>query len=122
MDNLKKEDFFSKLKNDYPSDSEIERTKEIVELFNNKNGEELTKLYLKSDVILSADFFENFMKVSIEEFDNNPLSCVTLPGYIYQCGLKNTGNNLQTLQDKDMILLLQNNIRGGISSVMGEGM
>ena len=28
--------------------------------------------------------------------------------------------NLQTLQDKDMILLLENNIRGGISSVMGD--
>ena len=28
--------------------------------------------------------------------------------------------NLQTLQDKDLILLLENNIRGGISSVMGD--
>ena len=27
--------------------------------------------------------------------------------------------NLQTLQDKDLILLLENNLRGGISSVMG---
>ena len=46
--------------------------------------------------------------------------CVSLPGYTWQCGLKNTGMNLQTLQDKDMILLLENNIRGGISSVMGD--
>ena len=37
-----------------------------------------------------------------------------------QCGLKYTGINLQTLQVKDMILLLENNIRGGISSVMGD--
>ena len=34
--------------------------------------------------------------------------------------LKNTNIRLQTLQDKDMILLLENNIRGGISSVMGD--
>ena len=34
--------------------------------------------------------------------------------------MKYTGINLQTLQDKDMILLLENNIRGGISSVMGD--
>ena len=34
--------------------------------------------------------------------------------------LKYTGINLQTLQDKDMILLLENNIRGAISSVMGD--
>ena len=37
-----------------------------------------------------------------------------------QCGLKYTGINLQTLQDKDIILLLENNIRGGISTVMGD--
>ena len=34
--------------------------------------------------------------------------------------MKYTGINLQTLQDKDKILLLDKNIRGGISSVMGD--
>ena len=43
VENLKKEDFFSKLKNGYPDDKEIETTKEIIKLFNIKNGEELTK-------------------------------------------------------------------------------
>ena len=42
---LKKEDFFSKLKINYPDDDEIERTKEIIKLFDTKNGEEITKLY-----------------------------------------------------------------------------
>ena len=44
---------------------------------------------------------------------------MSLPGYTWQCGSKYTEINLQTLQDKDMILFLENNIRGGISSVMG---
>ena len=73
VDNLKKEDFISKLKNDYPGDEEIERTKEIIKLFNIKDGEELTKLYCKSDVILLADVFEKFVKVSTEEYKINPL-------------------------------------------------
>ena len=34
--------------------------------------------------------------------------------------MKYTGINLETLQDKGMILLLECNIRGGISSVMGD--
>ena len=42
------------------------------------------------------------------------------PGYTYQCALKYTDIKLQTLQDKDLILLLENNIRGDISSVMGD--
>ena len=58
--------------------------------------------------------------MSVNQFDIIPLYCVSLPGYTWQCGLKYTGTNLQTLRDKDMILLLENNIRGCISSVMGD--
>ena len=45
---------------------------------------------------------------------------MSLPSYTYQCALKYTDIKLQTLQDKDLILLIENNIRGGISSVMGD--
>ena len=89
-------------------------------MFDNKNGEELTKLYCKSDFILITDVIEKFAKVPFEEYGINPLYCVSLPGYTYQCALKYTDINLQTLQDKDLILLLENNIRGGISSIMGD--
>ena len=64
--------------------------------------------------------FEKFIKVSINECGINPPYCVSLRGYTWQCGLKYTGINLQTLKDKDMILLLKSNIRGGISSVKGD--
>ena len=77
-------------------------------------------MYFKSDVILLADVFEKFVKVSTKEYKINPLYCVSLPGYTYQCALKYTDFKLQTLQDKDLILLLENNIRGGITSVMGD--
>ena len=117
--NLENKDFFSKLKNKCPDDKEIDRTREIIKKFNIKNGKELTELYLKSDVISLADVFEKFIKISVEEFGINPLYCVSLPGYTWQCGMKYTDIKLQTLQDKDMILLLENNIRGGISSIMG---
>ena len=120
VDNLEKEDFVSKLKNGYPDDEEIERTKKIIKLYNIKDGEELTKLYCKSDVILLTDVFEKFVKVSTKEYGINPLYCVSLPGYTYQCALKYTDIKLQTLQDKDLILLIENNIRGGISSVMAD--
>ena len=33
---------------------------------------------------------------------------------------ENTDIKLQTLQDKDLILLIENNICGGISSLMGD--
>ena len=73
VDNLKKEHFFNKLKNGYPNDEEIQRTMDIIEKFNIKNGEELTEIYLKSDVLLLACVFEKLIKVSINEFNINPL-------------------------------------------------
>ena len=118
--NLKKEDFFSKLKNKCPDDEEIQRTKKIIEIFDIRSGEELTNLYLKSDVLLLACVFEKLIKISNNEYGINPLYCVSLPGYTWLCGLKYTGIHLQTLQGNDMIFLLENNIRGGISSVMGK--
>ena len=120
VNNLKKEHFFSKLKNKCPDNEEIQRTMVIIERFNIKNGEELTEIYLKSDVLLLACVFEKFIEISVDQYDINPRYCVSLPGYTWQCRLKYTGIKLQTLQDKDMILFLENNIRGGISSVMGD--
>ena len=75
-------------------------------MFNIKSGKELTEIYLKSDTLLLTCVFDKFINVSVKEFDINPLYCVSLPGYTWQCGLKYTGIDLQTLQDKDMILLL----------------
>ena len=120
VNNSKQEHFFSKLKTKCPDDEEIQRKMDIIKKFNIKNGEELTEIYLKSDVLLLACVFEKYIKVSINEIKINPLYCVSLPGYTWQCGLKYTGITLPTLQDNDMILLLENNISGGISSVMGD--
>ena len=57
-------------------------------MFDFKDGEELTELYLKSDVILLADVSEKILKNSIEDYGNNPLYCVNLPGYTWKCGMK----------------------------------
>ena len=102
IDNLRKKDFFSKLKNKCPDDEEIQRTKEVIEIIDFKSGEELTKLYPKKDVILLADVFVKFIKISIEENGINPLYFVSLPGYTWQCGMKYTDSKLRTLQDKDL--------------------
>ena len=117
---MENKSFFSKLKNKCPDDKEIDRTREIIRKFNIKDGQELTELYCKSDVLLLACVFEKFIKVSQNEFGVSPLYFVSLPGYTWECVLKYTDIKLQTLQDKDMILLLENGIKGGISGVMGD--
>ena len=64
--NLEREDYFIKLRNKYPSDDEIERTEEFIIIFKFENGENLTKFYCKSDVILLADIFDKFKKCQLK--------------------------------------------------------
>ena len=73
---------------------------DIIDKFNIKNGEELTEIYLKSDVLLLTCVFEKFIKVSVGKFRINPLYCVSLPGYTWQCGLKYTGINCKHFKIK----------------------
>ena len=110
--------FFSKLKSDYLDEKEIERTDKSLETFKIIKGEELTQIYLKNEVIFSADIFENTMKKSFDECDINPLYCVRLRRYIWLCGLEPANTKLKTLQDKELIFSLENFIRVEISSVM----
>ena len=97
---MKKGDFFSNLENACPDDSEIERTNQICNLFDMKNGEELTGLYTKTDIILLVDIFEKLSNVSTEEYGVKIINCVSICSYTHQCGVKFTDIRLQTLQGK----------------------
>ena len=61
-DSLKREDFLSKLKNDCPDDSEIERTKQIIILCDIENGEHITRLYTKTDIFYELMFLRSLKK------------------------------------------------------------
>ena len=76
-------------------------------------------LYLKTDVLQLADVFEKFVENATLEYSINPLYSYSLPGYTWKAGLTLTNIKLDFIKDRDLLLLLENNIRGGISSVMG---
>ena len=118
--NLTKEDYWSTLTQSYPSDDDIKRTQELIDKNKIENGRELTMLYLKMDVLQLADVFENFVKNSTREYKINPLYSYSLPGYTWKAGLKLTDIKLDFIKDKNLLLLLENIISGGISSGMGD--
>ena len=57
---LGKEDYFSTLKQSYPDFEEIIRTQAMVVKNKITNLIELTMLYLKNDVLLLTDIFQNY--------------------------------------------------------------
>ena len=60
---------------------------------------------------------ENFVEKATLENGINILYSYSLPGYTWKAGLKKTKIKLVFIKDKELLLLLENNIRGGISSV-----
>ena len=108
------------MKKDYLDQEKIERTDIIQKNSSLKTNKELTELCLKSEVALLVHTFEKVIKESNDQYGVGMLHCVSLPDYTWECGLKNIGVRLQTLQDKDTLLLVNFIIRAGISEVMGD--
>ena len=74
-------------------------------------------LYLKSDVLLLADVFENFRKTCLRHYKLDPAHYYTSPGLAWDACLKETGQHLQLLSDYDMLMIFERGIRGGITHI-----
>ena len=71
-------------------------------------------LYVQSDTLLLADAFENFRDMCIKEYELDPAHFLSLPGLAWQACLKKTNIGLELLIDYDMLLMVEEGIRGGI--------
>ena len=116
---LGREDYFSTLKQSYPDFEEIIRTQAIIIKIKITNLEELTMLYLKNDVLLLTDFFQNYIDICKKPYGINPLYSYSTPAFTWKAGLKMTGVKLDYITDDKLRLLLENNMRGGPSACMG---
>ena len=116
---LGREDSFSTLKQSYPDFEEIIRTKAIIVKNKITNLKELTMLYLKNDVLILTDIFQNYIDTCKKAYGINPLYSYSTPSFTWKAGLKMTGVKLDYITDDKLRLLLENNMRGGPSSCMG---
>ena len=116
---LGREGYFSTLKQSYPEFEEIIRTQAIIVKKRITNLKELTMLYLKNDVLLLTDIFQNYIDTCKKAYGNNPLYSYSTPSFTWKAGLKMTGVKLDYITDDKLRLLLENNMRGGPSACMG---
>ena len=73
---------------------------------------------MQSDTLLLADVFENFRHVCFKVYELGPSHFLSLPGLAWQACLKKTNVKLELLTDYDMLLMVEEGIRGGISHLI----
>ena len=113
-----KEEFYSSLSLSNISDKEYEYAKKVWNTLNIKNLGEYHDLYVQSDTALLADVFENFRKVCLKEYKLDPCYFVSAPGLAWTAMLKLTKVKLELLADIDMLLIIEEGTRGGISQAI----
>ena len=112
-----KRDFHSKLNNTNISDEDYEHAQKVWKTFGCKTRRDYHDLYLETDVMLLADVMENYRNICIDNYGLDPLWYYTAPGLAWDAALKLSDVKLELLTDPNMYLMVENGIRGGISTI-----
>ena len=110
-----KEDFYSHLNMEDMTNADYAHTKRVCKNFEIENLGEYHNLYVQSDRLLLAEVFENFQKMCLEIYELDPAKKFSAPELAWQAALKKTKVKLDLLTDIDMLLMLEKDIRRGIS-------
>ena len=109
-----KESFYSSLTMEDISETDYAHANNVFKKFNLNNLDESHDLYVRSDTLLLADVFENFTYACMKNYELDPAHFVSLPGLAWQACLKKANVELELLTDYDMLLMIEEGIRGGI--------
>ncbi|GBN06597.1 hypothetical protein AVEN_226359-1 [Araneus ventricosus] len=110
-----KDKFYNGLNECHITDEEYQHAQRVWKAFNIKNLGEYTDLYIKTDVLILTDVFENFRDVCLKTYKLDPDWYFTAPDLSWDAMLKMTNFKLYLLDDYDMILMLEKGLRGGVS-------
>ncbi|XP_041366673.1 uncharacterized protein LOC121381425 [Gigantopelta aegis] len=110
-------DFFNILTESDITDADYEHAQNVWSTFELKNMGEYHDLYMKTDVLLLADVFENFRDLCLEYYHLDSAHYFTLSGVGWDAMLRMGNVQLELLTDIDMHLMIEQGLRGGISMI-----
>ena len=112
-----KEAFYSQLIGEHISDEAYEKAHKIWDHSGIKDLGEYHDLYLKTDVLLLTDVFENFRNMCLDYYGLDPAHYYTLPNFAWDAMHKKTDVVLEQIHDLDMYEMIEKGLRGGMCQV-----
>lgn len=106
--------FHNSMTNEDISDADYNHAQTVWTQFNIKNLGEYTDLYLKTDVLLLTDIFQNFRKTCKLYYKLDPAFYITAPSLSFDAMLLKTGVQLELVSDLAIVRMIQSGIRGGL--------
>ena len=110
-----KEQFYSRLTEEDITNDDYNKAKQIWKHFDIKNMGEYHDLYLKTDVLLLTDAFENFRDMCLSYYGLDPVYYYTLPNFAFDAMLKLTGIEIDLVYDQEMYEMIEAGLRGGMT-------
>ncbi|XP_072403272.1 uncharacterized protein [Diabrotica undecimpunctata] len=111
------ESFYNNLEDKPCPRRHYRRAQEVWSSFSCSTLGDYVDLYMKTDILLLADVFEQFRSSCLATYNLDPAHYYTLPGFTWDGMLKHTKQELELLTDQDMFLFVERGIRGGLSQV-----
>ena len=97
------------------SDEEYNNVQSFYKKMKFKNIKEYLECYLKSDITLLADYFNNFRKIIFDRFELDPVKCVSAPSLTKDCALKYNKCKIENIKDVSIFNFVRKTIMGGLS-------
>ena len=107
-------DFYSSLKLEIISEEEYNQIKEIYSKLNFKNIKEYFDTYLKLDITLLCDIFENFRKGIWDKFGLDCSKYISSPSLTKDCMLKFSGVKIEHIKDIEIYDFINNSVIWGL--------
>ena len=83
-----------------------------------KNIREYLECYLKSDITLLADVFNNFRKIIFDQFQLDPVKYISAPSLTKDAGLKYSKCKIENIKDVSIFQFVRKSIMGGLSDLI----
>lgn len=112
-----RKEFYSKLYNSECDENDYNKAINVWRVFKCKTLLDYHNIYLKSDVLLLSDIWDNFRNVCYKNYGLDCTYYYTAPGLSFDAMLKYTKITLELLTDYEQFEFVEKGIRGGISQI-----